>query len=358
MNYFISLIAYPLGWIMWLLYSILPNYGVVILCFTLITKILLFPMSLHQHKAIIQRTRLQPQMNDIKAKYGNNPQKYQQELMALYQKEGVSPAAGCGTSLIQLPIIFGMLGVVYAPLKYILRLSDDVILKATQITENVLNSNILSHARGKEQYIIINTLKDKPDQYLSLGNNIINKILGLNFNFLGLDLSNTPSWPHSFSELNWLILLPLLSGVTSFISSWQMMRNNKNSALDDASQQAAQSMKVTMWIMPIFSVWISFTFPAGISLYWIFSNIFMLVQNYFLYKKYNPAQVISKAKLELDRQKEQERLLRIESKKKLNQGILPEDGNIFAGMSQKEINKVKLANARKRDALKYGDYND
>lgn len=359
MDSIMSLIAYPLGWIMWILYSFIPNYGLVILAFTLITKVLLFPMALKQHKSVISRTRLQPQMEEIKNKYGKNPQKYQQELMALYQKEGINPASGCGASFIQLPIVFGMLGVVYAPLKYILRLSNEVIDKALKITSDLLHSDIATkmNTRG-EQYTIIATLKDNPQAFKSLGQDVIDKIQGLQFNFLGLDLSKSPVVPHSFSDLNWLILIPILSGITSLLVSVQSMKNTASSAVDDASAQAAQSMKFMMFAMPVVSTLFAFKFPAGVGLYWVFSNIFVAIQSYILYKKYNPAEIVAKAREEMALKKEREREERIEAKKRVASGEIQDESDIYKGMSQKEINKVKLANARKRDAEKYGDYND
>lgn len=359
MGFIMNFIAYPLGWIMWMLYSFIPNYGIVILVFTFITKILLFPTAIHQHKSLISRTRLQPKMIDLKNKYGSNPQKYQEEMMALYKKEGVNPASGCGSSLIQLPILFGMLGVVYSPLKYILRLSDDVINTASEITNKLIGSSLInsSHVRS-EQYVIIKTLKENPSAFKKLGQDVINNILDLKFNFLSMDLSKIPSIPRHISEINWLILVPILSGLTALLVSLQSMKNNANTSVDDVSKQAAQSMKVMMFIMPLTSVWISLKLPAAVGLYWIFANVFTVIQNYILYKKYNPSEIIAKAKEEMILKKEQERQERIEAKKRISgSGDINKD-DIHKGMSQKEINKIKLANARKRDAEKYGDYND
>ena len=358
MNTIISFIAYPLGWMMWFLYSFLSNYGLVIFAFTLITKILLIPMSVHQHKSVISKTKLQPQMMEIRSKYAKNPQKYNEELMALYQREGVSMTSGCGSSLIQLPIVFGMIGVVYAPLKYILRLSDDVIMKASEITSKLLGSGALTNAsmRG-EQYTIIKTLRQNPQAFKELGQDVVDKVLNLKFNFLGMDLSLTPAIPHKISDLSWLMLIPILSGITSLLVSIQSMKNSASTAVDDASKQAAQSMKTMMFMMPLISAWFSFKFPAGVGLYWIFSNVFLLIQNYILYKKYNPAEIVSKAREELEQKKEKERLERIEAKKRLKNGESFDQEDMYKGMSQKEINKQKLANARKRDAEKYGDYN-
>ncbi len=359
MNAIIGIVAYPLGWIMWFLYSFIPNYGLVIVAFTLITKVLLFPLSINQHKSIISRTRLQPQMNELKAKYGKNPQKYQEEMMALYKREGISPTSGCGSQLIQFPILFGIFGVVYAPLKYILHLSDDVIGKAAEITNNLLKIGDASKVASRtEQYNIITMLKNNPDAYKSLGQDVIDKISDLRFNFLGMDLSKMPHWPHSLNEMDWLILIPILSGITSLLVSIQSMRNTASTAVDDASKQAAQSMKIMMFFMPLMSMYFSFKFPAGVGLYWIFSNLFIVVQNKILYTKYNPAEIIAKAKEDMLQKKEQERLERIEAKKNMTEGENIIDGNVYKGMSQKEINKIKLANARKRDAEKYGDYND
>ncbi|MBP0979040.1 MAG: membrane protein insertase YidC [Oscillospiraceae bacterium] len=361
MGSIMGLIAYPLGWIMKLLYSVIPNYGLVILVFTLVTKILLIPMAVKQHKSMISRTKLQPKMIDLKNKYGNNPQKYQEEMMGLYQREGVNPASGCGSSLIQLPILFGMLGVVYAPLKYILGLSDEVINKASKITVGLIGKTFLNSSGARsEQYAIIKSLKESPEAFRSLGKDVVNNILDLKFNFLGMDLSRIPSVPRGLSEINWLILIPVLSGLTSLLVSLQSMKNNSSVAVDEASAQAAQSMKFMMFLTPAISAWASFKFPAAVGLYWIFSNMFIIIQNYMLYKKYNPTQVILKAKEEMILKKEQERQERIEARKKLSNlsDVSDIDEKNYKGLSQKEINKIKLANARKRDAQKYGDYDD
>lgn len=360
MNAIIGIVAYPLGWIMWLLYSFIPNYGLVIIVFTLITKILLFPLSVSQHKSVISRTRLQPQMNELKVKYGKNHQKYQEEMMALYKKEGISPMSGCGSQLVQFPILFGIFGVVYAPLKYILHLPDDVIAKATKITNSLLKTDVVSKTASRtEQYNIITTLKNNSSAYSGLGQEVIDKISGLRFNFLGMDLSKMPYLPHNLRELDWLILIPILSGVTSLLFSIQSMKNTSSTAVDDASKQAVQSMKIMMFFMPLMSMYFSFKFPAGVGLYWIFSNLFLMLQNKILYAKYNPAEIIAKAKEEMLQKKEQERLERIAVRKSIAEGgSKGDDNDIYTGMSQKEINKIKLANARKRDAEKYGDYSD
>lgn len=354
-----SWVAYPLGWIMWLLYSVIPNYGLVILGFTIIMKILLFPATLKQHKSSISTVRLRPKMEEIKNRYAQNPQKYQEEMMKLYQEEGVNPASGCLMPLLQFPILFGMMGVVYAPLKYILRLSDTVISNATLITKNLLHTDILAKGARGEQYVIINTIKNNPKAFQSLGQDVIDKVLSLKFNFLGMDLSKTPIVPHSFADLDWLLLIPILSGLTALWLSVQTMRNSSNIAVDEASMQAAQSSKFMFLIMPIFSIMISFSCPAGVGLYWIFSNLFAILQTSFLYKRYNPIEIAQKAQEEMIIQREQERLARIEARKQMNNNKNNLDKNgIYDGMSQKEINKVKLANARKRDAEKYGDYNE
>ena len=358
MKSIMSWVAYPLGWIMWLLYSVIPNYGLVILGFTIIMKVLLFPATLKQHKSSISRVRLQPKMEAIKNKYGKNPQKYQQEIMKLYQEEGMNPASGCLIPLLQAPILFGMIGVVYAPLKYILRLPDTVISKATSISKQLLSTDIWVKGAKAEQYVIINAIKNTPKAFESLGKDVIDKVVGLRFNFLGMDLSKTPIVPHSFADLDLVLLIPILSGLTSLWLSIQAIKNSSSMAVDDASKQAAQSSKFMFFIMPIFSVMISFSCPAGVGLYWIFSNLFAILQTGFLYKKYNPVDIVKKAKEEMIAQKEQERLARIEARKQMASENNFNKNSICDGMSQKEINKVKLANARKRDAEKYGDYNE
>jgi YidC/Oxa1 family membrane protein insertase len=153
-----------------------------------------------------------------------------------------------------------------------------------------------------------------------------------------------------FSNFNPVILIPIISGVTSLLSSLQLNKSQP--------QSSGAGMKGMMLMMPLFSTWIAFSVPAGVGLYWVYSNLVSMLQAKIMNKIYNPKEIAEKAKKELEERQERERLERIEAKKQLKEAA--KKGNISGedlpkALSAKELNRRKLAEARKRDAEKYGE---
>lgn len=135
----------------------------------------------------------------------------------------------------------------------------------------------------------------------ALGTDFINTLQSFDLNFFGINLGETPSL-----SLSPLILIPILSGVTAFIPSWLSMKNNP-AMLEGPG---AGSMKVMLLVSPLMSLYIAFQVPAGVGMYWIFSNVFMMIQTMVLNKFYNPKEMAEKAKQEAEQRREQERLER------------------------------------------------
>ena len=122
-----TVFGYPLGWIMWLCYKIIPMYAVALVLFTIITRLVLLPFSINQQKSSVKMKIIQPKITEIQSKYANNREKMQQELEALYARENYNPMSGCLPMLIQFPILFGLIDVIYKPLTHIARLSAEAI---------------------------------------------------------------------------------------------------------------------------------------------------------------------------------------------------------------------------------------
>ncbi|MEG1943050.1 MAG: membrane protein insertase YidC, partial [Angelakisella sp.] len=120
MNFIMEIFGYPLGFIMWAMYKIIPNYAVALVLFTVLTKILLVPLAIKQQKGSVKMQIMQPKVQELQTKYKNNPQKMQDELQALYKRENYSMTAGCLPMLIQMPILFGLIDVIYKPLTHIM----------------------------------------------------------------------------------------------------------------------------------------------------------------------------------------------------------------------------------------------
>ena len=341
MNFIMTVFGYPFGWLMYGLYHLVSSYGLALVLFTLIVKALLFPLGLKQQKSSVKMQIIQPKMQEIQAKYKNNQAKMNEELQALYAKENYNPMSGCGTLLIQFPVIFGLLDVVYKPLTHLLRFSKETIAALTEVASG-LGVAVVGYA---PQINIYQSVIQNPAAYSGVGADVIEKIQSLNMNFLGLDLAGTPNLPWQ-GGWNWLVLVPILSGVTALLSSVISMRNSPNMG------QAGASMKMMMYFMPLMSLWFTFLVPVGVGIYWTLSNVFGCIQAIILNKIYNPKEVAEKLQAEAKERAERERQERIEAKKRakeaLKNGETVEDTSF---LSDKE--KIKVA--RRRYAEKYGD---
>lgn len=350
MDFLYRVIGTPLGWVMWLWYQITNNYAVALFLFTLTTRLLMVPLTIRQQKTTAKMAIIQPQIQQIQKKYEKNKEKMNEEMMKLYQEQGYNPMSGCLPLLIQMPILFGLIDVIYRPLKHILRLPADVV---TAVEEIALNLGLVKSISGlnASQIMAVQSIRENVQPWITIGQENIDKILTLDLNLLGINLGQTPQYS-MFSDIvtqfsfNPLLLVPLLSGASALAMSLVTMRNNSSQAA------AAGSMKGMMLMMPLMSFFIAFSVPAGVGIYWFYSNLIALVQGIIMNKVYNPKEMAEKAKAELEEKQEKERQERIEAKKraKENKGDADE-----TALSQKEINRRKLAEARKRDAEKYGE---
>ncbi len=171
------------------------------------------------------------------------------------------------------------------------------------------------------------------------------KVQSLDLSIGPIDLTQQPTF-----ALNILLLIPILSFLTSVLVSWVSMRQSAAAAGDNAA--AAGMSKGMMLMMPLMSAWISFVVPAGLGVYWVISNLLMALQTFLLNRYMNPAKLAAKAQAEYEAKKEADRQAKIEAKKRARERG---EKDIDTALSQKEINRIKLAEARKRDAEKYGE---
>lgn len=335
MDFIYKIIGYPLGWVMWFIYNFMGNnYVVALLLFTIFTRLLLLPSNIKQQKNMVRNAMLKPKLDALQKKYGKNKEKYQEEMMKLYEKEGYNPMSGCLPMLIQFPILFGLIDVVYKPFTHILHLGKDVINAIVELSgQSAMRAEIWALGHLDEVKGVVSA-------------EVFEQIESLNMNFLGMNLGEQPTW-----AFNMLLLIPILSGVTALLSS---LISTKFTA---QNMEGAGMMKGMMLLMPIMSVVISFSVPAGVGLYWIFSNVISTVQTVIMHKIYDPQKVAAEQAAAEEQKKEEERQARIEAKKEAKkareEGRADEIGD--EALSQKEINKRKIAAARKRMAEKYGE---
>lgn len=333
-----NLLGVPLGWIVWAIYQVVNNYGVAIIIFTVILRLLLFPISIKQQKSSIKMSAFQPMIQEINKKYAKNPQKKNEELQKLYQEEGYNPMSGCLPTIIQFLVLFGILDVVYRPLTHILHMSNDIINQAIQIAGLTPSGTI--------QLNLIQNLQADPGKFSALGADTVNAIQNLDMHFLGLNLGITPQ----LASIT--VIIPILAGVFSLLQSILMMRLNPAGT---GAPGTGMSMKIMMFVMPLFSVWMTFSVPIGVAIYWITGYVIMIVQTLVINKMYNPEELRAEAIAELKEKRKGRN-----SKKVVVEEVISHDKNGKAvkttkTVSQKEIDRRRLAAARKLDAEKYGE---
>ncbi len=310
-----TIIGIPLGYIMWLCYILVTNYGIAILLFTVLTKALMFPLNIWVQKNSIKMVKLQPRINEIAASCVGNRDQIAEKQLALYKQENYRPLAGTIPLLIQIPIILGLIAVVYNPLQHLLHIDASVINALTQKTMALLGTTEL----GSSAHLKIIELLNDPayakafsDLTLSGAADAITKIQALDLNFLGLNLAATPS----FQQFNFLLLIPLLSGGSAFLLS--AIQNKVNVLQREAKWFGRWGMAI---FLTLFSLYFAFVVPAGVGLYWIFSNLIslllMLVVNaMYPPKKYIDYEALEKSKVALAQSKELEKKLRPSAEQK------------------------------------------
>ncbi len=356
MNFIYTVFGWPLGWVMYVCYLLVKNYGLALILFTVILKALQLPLVIKQQKSMMKTAIFRPQLEALQNKYKNNQEKLNEEMMKLYEKEHYNPMSGCLPTLVSFPILFGMIDVIYKPITHIIRPGSEIIEQATAILTD-LGLNVGNTMTA--QISIINAIQADPAPWSSLGADFIAKAQGLNFSFLGVNLAAIPSLTPNGQPMSVyipLLLIPILSGVTSMLLSLQSQWQSK---ISSGNNSGGGMMKVMMLIMPLFSLWFSFQVPAGVGMYWILSNVLSLIQSMILFKKYDPRVAIQAAKEAEEREKEREKEERRLRKEKKAQGAEMTEEEKMKTMNAKEINAKKIAAARKRMAEKYGDvYSD
>lgn len=263
-NIFILLVVRPFAWLLRKLYDLLGSYGWAIIVFQLITKVLLLPLSIKGKKGMMETQRLQPKLKELENRYKNDKQKYQEEMTKLYKAEGVSPMGGCLPTLLTLPIMLGLYWPISQPLTYLMNLTAGEIEQIRQVLQ------LTETARGSEL-----TLAQMMYENFDLVRGISDKIIRMDFTFLGINLGAVPNW----KVIDLLFLVPIVSALTSFglskLTSWLQFKST-------GSMPEGQNSTMT-YLMPLISGWIGFTLPAGLGIYWIASNITAAAQEFFLY---------------------------------------------------------------------------
>ena len=342
--------GWPLGFVMLGCYLLTGNnYALAITVFTLVTKLALLPLSVKQQKEQAKMAVFQPKLKRIQEKYGNNKERYNEEIQKLYTEEGYNPMSGCLPSLIQFPILFGVIDVVYKPIYHIFRVSNAVINEMMEV------ASAAGHAFEAHSYYnqikLLKIIQEETELFHSFDQEIIGKIAEFDMTLFGLDLGVVPQFKLFYEGgFNWYLVLPILCGVFQLAMTFYMQKSNP-------SQQGGGAMNIMLYTMPLMSVYIGFVVPAAAGFYWTLSAVAQFIQSFFFNIFLNPKDLAAKAEAEAEAAKEAKRQKRVEAREKLKELQMERNAKYAQNEdpSQKEINKKKLAEARKRAAEKYGE---
>lgn len=260
-----AFIANIFGYLLNFLYTILNNYGLAIIIFSILVKLILLPLTTKQQKTMEKTTKMQDEMKALQFKYKNDPEKLNKEMMDMYKRENMSPFSGCLSSIVQLILILAVFYLVRSPLTYMKKVDVNIISEYTNKLET------------KTNYPEVQIIKEFGSE---------NEALYINMDFLGLDLSSVPT--SNLKNIKTLII-PFLYVISSVVSTKITMKaqNNKNKeketkegekqeeSMEDMMQNTNKSMS---YMMPIMAFSISLVAPLGLALYWLMSNVLMIVE--------------------------------------------------------------------------------
>ena len=262
------------GYILNFLYEQFNNYGIAIIIFSVLLRIILIPITIKQQKSLKKNAKLQKEMKEIQTKYKSNPEKLNQETIELYKREKMSPFSGCFSGILQIIIILSVFWLVSKPLTYMKKINPEIIEKYSQeLKEEGANSSYTEIA------IINKKAAEDPEVYI-------------NMNFLGLDLSKVPTQSLDDFRVYIIPILYVISSVISIKITTKMNSNNKDKDINELKKaetedkekqpdemEMMQQMNNNMtYMMPIMSVMIAIIAPLGLALYWLISNVLMIVE--------------------------------------------------------------------------------
>ncbi len=300
-------ICVPFAWLTRMFYTWTGSYGVALILFTLIVKLVILPFQLKSKKSMLRMGRMNSKVEEIKKKYPTNQQRQQQEIADLYAREGVNPMSGCLWSFLPFPILIALYYIIRTPLRYFMSLSNEAIAK---ITELAVSLGYVSGAEGQAAaYDQIYLAKFIHDNWSSFDGKF-DGLIDLNYNFLGMDLSSVAKDLFSqFPSGGWpvigIMIMPLISAALQFLMTRISMKTNGN------SNNMNGSSKAMLYMMPLMTVWMGYILPAALCVYWIANAAFSCIQELVLNKHFS--KVLDREETDKERQKREARYAKMQA---------------------------------------------
>jgi YidC/Oxa1 family membrane protein insertase len=329
-----DLIRVPFGYVLEFLYRFTTNYGLALILFAIIVRLVLIPVNAKSKKSMMKMSRLQPRIQAIQRKYENDKQKQQEEIQKLQQEEGATMGCGgCLWSLVPLFIMLPLYQVVRLPIQYMLHESVDAANAIVEIIKNAKPEYFTSN-NFYDQMVAASHIGEFAEAIKAAGIQVADRTLeSLNFSFLGIDLGQVPNWQiWTWKTFTWSaiggVIIPLLSAGSQMLQMWLSQRSNNSVITNqdgvqdkEAAQnsQSAQQTKMMMWMMPLMSLWIGFTVPAALSLYWFVGGVVSMIENHIMtnhYRKVYDAEDALRLQAALEREREEAERERVRAEKR------------------------------------------
>lgn len=351
MSWITKIFAWPLKQF----YLLTDNYGIAIILFAVLVNLILLPFMAKSKKSMMRTTRLQPKMKELEKKYNGNPQQYQQAVSKLYHDEKINPMSGCFWSLLPFPILIALYSVIRQPLSKMMELSADAVASLTEwVTNNA--GFVASSKSGYVEIEVMNSIHQNWDAVTAALGDFSGKLMDLNYSFLGMNLGQQPSikfWAFDWSnKAVWLpalglFLIPIISAFLSWLS--MKISNMTNPQVDKQQAKMNGSMAI---VMPLVSLWICFSMPAALGVYWILNSVCGIIRDVSLTKIYTKQLDLADAnradrerELEIERKREETERLKAAgettknpntSKKKIQANQKQQDDERRAALEREE----------------------
>lgn len=284
-------IAIPFGMLLLWLYNWTGNYGVAVILFALVVKLIMLPFQLKSKKSMMRTSRMTPRLKELEKKFGNDQQRYQMEMNKLYKEEGINPMSGCLWTLLPFPILIALYQAIRYPLTTMMRVPESLLAeggaianKLAELGYSLADYSSRNGATAYEQIFQSKFITENFAQFAGLSD----KLQELSYRFLGMDLGYVPKvFPWNWNpDTMWAELGLFLIPVMAAFLSWLSMKIS-NQSNPQANSQQNQQMQTMNLMMPLMSLWICFTMPAVLGIYWIAQSVFSVLQDVILTRIFN-----------------------------------------------------------------------
>ncbi len=281
----LDFVAVPLGHFLKFIYDTMAfgNYGVAIIIFTVVIKMVLLPLTIKQYRSTAKMQAVQPHLQEAQKRFKNDKEKLNQETLRIYKENNVNPAGGCLPLLVQMPILIALYWVIIQPLKFMLNKTPEQVTQlADYVTKLLSSTGGMKSVAYSQEIAIINYFNEHKDKLKGVANLLKPEEL-VNFNFLGLQLGHVPTYkpneifgPQASIYLP-LLLIPIIAVITTYISAKLSMPKT----VEGNQNPMANSM---LYIGPVMTLIFSFTLPAGVALYWTIGYVIQIFQQLYINK--------------------------------------------------------------------------